>query len=73
MKKTALTKIQLDLIAAGGCATPGCKHEDHGTLYLHQRCHPEAPIEVSYTIRTGIIRVACFACKRPIADIKVAE
>ena len=71
--KTPLTKIGLDLIAAGGCSTPGCKHEDHGTLFLHQRCHPGAKIEVSYTIRTGVIRVACVACQRSIAEIKVAE
>ena len=60
-------------MAAGGCETPGCKHEDHGNLYLHGRCHIRARTEVSYAIGTGVIRVACAECHKLIAEIKVAE
>jgi len=65
--------MQLDIIAAGGCSTPGCKHEDHGTLYLHQRCHPKAWLEASYTKGTGILRLSCSQCQKTIEEIKVAE
>lgn len=69
----AETKLTLDIVAAGGCSTPGCTHEDHGTMFLHGRCHPNAGTEVSYTRGTGILKVACLKCQKPIALIKVAD
>lgn len=68
-----LTKIQLDLMIAGGCDTPGCKHEDHGTLFLHPRCHPNTKMEISYTVGSGVLVIACLKCHKLIAEIKVSE
>jgi hypothetical protein len=44
----------------------GCEGEDHphGVLYLHGRCHPDAPQEVSYEKATGTIRTRCSVCKQ---------
>jgi hypothetical protein len=68
-----LTKIQLDLMAAHGCETPGCNHEGHDTVFLHGRCHPRARAEASYECGSGVLRVACADCHKLIAEIKVAE
>ena len=70
---STLTKLQLDLMAAHGCQTPGCKHEGHGTIFLHQRCHMLAPLEVSYTGGSGVLRVACSQCHAVVGEVKVAE
>ena len=67
----ALTEIELKLMIAGGCSTPGCQHENHGKLYFHGRCHVHADCEVSY--ESGVIHTACAECRTPIADIKVAK
>lgn len=66
------TKRDLDRLAIGGCATPGCTHEDHGTVFLHARCHVRGPIEASYKIGSGTLRIACRVCHTVIADIAVA-
>jgi hypothetical protein len=56
-----------------GCQSPGCTHEDHGTLFLHGRCHLDADVEVSYTKDSGEVLVACAVCKLEIARIAVAR
>lgn len=73
MKTQPLTKLQLDLMVAGGCSTPDCKHENHNTLHLHGRCHTHGRIEVSYTQKTGVLCVACAECHQVIANVKVAD
>jgi hypothetical protein len=68
-----LTKITLDWMASHDGATPDCtlhKHDD--TFYLRSRCHPEAPVEVSYEHGSGILKVTCAICYFPIAKIQVA-
>lgn len=62
-----LTQEQLDNMQ---CAIPGCS-KDHGPLYLHGRCHIEAPTEVVYF--NGELMIACAECQSPIARIAVAE
>jgi len=57
----------------GGCQSPGCTHKDHGTLFLHGRCHLKADVEVSYTKDSGEILVACAVCQKEIARIAVAR
>ena len=73
MAMSALIKLELDIAAAGGCQSPGCKHEDHGTLYLNQRCHPGAGVEVRYDRGTGVLKLQCMACHISICNVKVAD
>ncbi len=68
-----LTKIQLDLIAAHGCESPGCNHEGHDTIFMHARCHVRGGVEVSYQRGTGVLQVACAKCHKIIGEIKVAN
>ena len=70
---STLTKLQLDLMAAHGCQTPGCKHEGHDTVFLHGRCHLHAHVEVRYKRGSGILNVACLECHKLICRIRVAE
>ena len=51
------------------CSTPGCD-EEHGPLYLHSRCHPEAPTWTLY--EDGVLRVECAECREEVAIIRVA-
>lgn len=68
-----LTRIDLDYAVAGGCQTPGCKHE-HGKdeIYLHGRCHPLTPVQCRYHKPTGTLIVTCAICRALIAEIAVA-
>ena len=66
-----LTKDQLDQAVAGGCQVPGCKHDKHKTLFLKPRCHKNGPVEVSYTLHSGVVRVSCRVCKQLIVDVAV--
>lgn len=65
-------KDELDKMAAHGCAVPGCNHADHdGTIFLHGRCHIKGRLEVSYTIRSGVLKVACRECGWVVANVAV--
>lgn len=69
----SLNRIDLDTIAARGCQEPGCSHEGHDqTIYFHGRCCMGGPIEASYTLGTGILRIGCRECGETIAEVKVA-
>lgn len=70
----ALTKIQLDKMAAHGCANPDCDHKNHeGEIYLNSRCHPGAPVHAVYKLRSGKVRLMCCVCKKFVADVAVAN
>lgn len=63
-----LTQAILD---ASGCDTPNCR-EDHSILYIKGHCHPRAAVEAAYHKASGTLRISCFRCRRPIAEIEVA-
>lgn len=44
----------------------------HGCLVLHGRCHPGAPLVVSYEKGSGLLCVSCRQCARVIAEVAVA-
>ena len=60
--------------AAQGCRHPRCAHDhDHGPLYLHGRCHPQASVSAEYKPQTGTLTVFCDVCLRPVMTVYVAE
>lgn len=70
----ALTQIELDITAAGGCQDPRCKDPlCAGPLRLLARCHPGRGVDAVYTKGEGVMRLVCHVCHRPIAAVKVAE
>lgn len=69
----SLTRIDLDLMAAHGCETPGCSHETHSRIYFHGRCHPDEPTWAFYDASTGEVTVECAVCRKAIATIVVKE
>ena len=73
MKKPPLNKTDLDKATLSGCQMPGCKHKDHSTLFIHARCHPHGDIEVSYTLLSGELLIACRVCHTPIIAVAVAD
>lgn len=68
-----LTRAKLDEMTAHGCSLPDCRHDDHGVLFLHGRCHMQGRIEVSYRNGSGVLRVGCKECGKLIANIRVAD
>jgi hypothetical protein len=57
----------------GRCAVEGCDHSGHDqTLFLHGKCHPQAPVEASYSKTTGTITIRCYRCHALITEVKVA-
>ena len=67
----AALKKHLDAITAEGCAIPDCQH-DHTTLFFRAKCHADAPLDVSYTHGSGVLRISCRACRQDIVNVKVA-
>ena len=67
-------RAELDRLAAGGCQHPGCDHAGHAgePLYLHQRCHLGARVEVSYRHGSGVLRIVCAACHEVVVEVRVA-
>lgn len=65
----ALTRQILDVMK---CNEPDC-HHDHTILYLQGACHPDAGANVRYDKSTGLLRVACLACDKLIANVAVAD
>lgn len=68
-----LTKLDLDMMAAKGCQEPSCKGGHEEIIFIHGRCHLDAPLEVSYKRGDGFLVVACLKCHKPITRVKVAE
>ena len=60
-----------DLIAAKGCAVPGCteNHEDH-PMFPHPRCHPGNP-DIAYY--HGCLFVSCHVCNAFVVRFLVGE
>jgi hypothetical protein len=54
------------------CTVPNCEHRDHSIMWIHARCHPEAPVQVCYVKERGVLRVECLKCKRLIVEVAVA-
>jgi hypothetical protein len=69
-----LTRKELDQILAGGCTTPGCKHqhEQLSEIFLHCRRHLEAGADICYSAE-GILKITCRSCAREIGYISVAD
>lgn len=65
-----LTAADLD---RAQCSAPGCTHEDHTYLFLHNRCHPRAGSNVAYNMITKTLTVRCRHCERFSAEIAVAH
>jgi len=61
MYKTDLDEMKCH----GGCPTP----ED--PLYLHAKCHPEAPTWTAYY--NGFLKIICSKCKKEIIVIAIAK
>ena len=70
MKPLALPEFE-DM-AEHGCQMPGCAHQHPRVIYLNQRCHPKAGLEVLYEKGTGILQVRCKECAEPVADAALA-
>lgn len=54
----------------GGCDSPGCTH-DHGTMFLHSRCHPHDGTFVQIDTRALVMRVTCARCRKPIIAVDI--
>ena len=64
-----LTRNVLD---NAGCGTPDCDH-DHSVLYVHSRCHTGAPFTAAYIKATGILKLTCAVCERPVGEYQIAQ
>jgi len=69
----ALSLEDLERAVSMGCQVPGCKHEKHSTLYLTQRCHPKAGVDVRFTTGEGKIVAECHECKMLVFEFFVAS
>lgn len=63
-----LTRRDLD---HRGCQMPGCTESHEGGIYLHARCHTNAPVETFY--QHGVLTFRCKRCSELVAEIAVAE
>lgn len=65
-----LTTLELDLLAAGGCQDPDCRHEDHRGAVLRCREHRLSGVDVTYW--AGELAIRCHACHRELTVVLVA-
>ena len=65
--ESALTKEDLDKMAAAGCRVPGCGCRN-AELFIVPRCHP-CGVEISYNPVDGLLHISCLHCQKPVADI----
>jgi len=63
---------QMEQMIEQGCSVPGCTDKHHDEIFLHQRCHPRAGLDVRYGKGSGVVNIICRECKRPVLDISVA-
>ena len=63
--KRPLTRSALDKAT---CQAPGCKHESHGGVVLHGRCHVGSPSTVRYWA-SGVVEVRCERCDQEIVEV----
>jgi hypothetical protein len=50
----------------------GCGHADH-PLALGGVCHPWGGVIADYLHETGLLRIKCMVCLKPITQVLVAE
>ncbi|MEO5914827.1 MAG: hypothetical protein ABIS50_11380 [Luteolibacter sp.] len=67
-----LTQPQLDIYAASGCQTPGCKHAHEKQIVLAALCCPGAGVRVTYETG-GVLLLDCHRCHRRITEVAVAS
>jgi hypothetical protein len=67
----ALTALQLDVMASGGCAKPGCKCGMTDRMVLRSRCHPQTDKVVAGYEKGGRLVLFCSECRHPITAIAV--
>jgi hypothetical protein len=67
-----LTTIDLDILAAGGCQLPDCKHEHvNGPIFFHCRQHQGGRLNVYYVLGSGTLQVECYHCHSLLAAVEV--
>ena len=67
-----LTTIDLDILAAGGCQLPDCKH-DHvkGPVFFHCRQHLHGRLNVYYVMGSGVVKIDCYHCGSELAQFQI--
>jgi len=70
-----ITRTELDILCAGGCAHPNCKekHQSLDNMYPNQLCHPGKGVQVRYAPREGYLYVECKLCEAPIMIVEVRD
>lgn len=65
-----VTQLELDNVVARHCDVPGCDHTTHELgLDLGGRCHPGAPMFVTY--RDRVLTLRCALCRSAITQVLV--
>ena len=69
-----VTMDMIRMILDVGCHMPDCDraHQATDRLYMHGRCHPEAPVNVAVQA-TGEAVVTCYVCDALIVTLLIAE
>jgi hypothetical protein len=65
----ALSFNDLEALVTSGCQVPGCKHETHGEIWLHGRCHINDRLRLGY--RPGVLIINCADCFRQVTMVAV--
>ena len=72
---SGLTMKDLDQAALHGCQMCGEEHAantDHpAQIFIRQRCHPHARIDISYMHGSGTLRLECAECHAVVVNIAV--
>jgi hypothetical protein len=67
------TRLDFDILVAGGCTAPGCKHEhDMKKVGMVLICKCTC-CSFRAIYRKGILTLECAACKKIMGGIKIAE
>lgn len=65
-----LTTVDMERTAAHGCGHAGCGHVED-MIYLHSRCHIEAPLLIISVANT--MTLCCIQCGGQVASFSVKE
>lgn len=72
-----LTRVELDLMLAGGCGNPECTDprckSDLNEVYIQAQCHPEAPMVAASYVKGGQMRFECAVCRKLVVEVEVAK
>lgn len=69
MTKEPMTRAELNEL---GCSIPDCT-DSHDVIYFHPSCHDGGAVYASFNKKTGILRLECSTCEKPIIDVLVAD